>query len=87
MIPKMPAPDLIRGGPVFRQDHAQRPGKKIPSVVGPRTGRELGWEEGYEDSEQTSETAARQGGWGGRGVSTLTGAGTKVGAKTNDSRK
>src|SRR5712671_3114490 len=40
-----------------------------------------------EDSEQTSETAARQGVWGGRGVSALTGTGTEVGAKTNDGRE
>ena len=53
-------------------------------------GREESWvgrKGRNEDSERTLETTARQGGWGGRGVAALTGAGTKVGAKTNDGRE
>ncbi len=73
----------------FSERIMRKEGQKNPVRGGAADGDRVEWEdEGRnEDSEQTLETAARQGGWGDKGISALTGAGTEVGAEGNDGRE
>jgi hypothetical protein len=68
-----------------------REDKKIPSEVGPRTGKsKVGRKKMGKKtrvSERTSVAPGRQGGVGGRGVVALTGTGAEISAETNDGRE